>query len=699
MALRIKSILAATVVGLVCPNAVKAEETAPGIVEKEDQDKEIETIVVTATRTERDLFTTPLSATVLSNTEFEVYQPQNFGDIFESIPGATIQGGSRRIAQEPSIRGFVDQQLVLRLDGARQNFDLAHRGRFFADNDIVKRIEVLRGGASSLFGSGAIGGVISLETMGARDLLQADETFGARIKTGYQTNGEEPVLSGGVFGAASKVDGLLNFVYRDIRQDLEDGNGDPILDTTERVMNGLAKVGFEPTNDQRIELIADIYDSDGEGPTDAQDASTAATNVQRDVREYNIRTNYAFSPADRPWIDVKAVAYYTDIDVTEDRFIDGRFDETDFQSYGIDLSNTSRFDLGAQTNIALTYGFEYFKDEQSGIRGGLGREFPNADRVFTAGFAQAELELFDRISIIPGVRFDRFQLEAEGRDDRTESEFSPRIAAGVEPAPWLYLWAAYSEAFRAPSLTELYNSGIHFQVDGGLGSGTFVTNEFVVSPDLDPERAKTFEAGFRVRGTGLVLDNDKVAISGTFYQADIDDFIDSVVTFVDFSIPPVFVPPFGPLVFTGTTQSTNVDAEIKGFEGELEYQSTYFDAKLVGSLADGKNSTTDEGLGSIPQNAATLQLTWKLPDRGVRIGGRVTKASAQNDVPVGTVTTDGYETVDVFASWAPPSGHLEGAVFTIGGDNVFDEVYAVHPQAILQPGKSFRASVSFRFGG
>jgi len=42
------------------------------------------------------------------------------------------------------------------------------------------------------------------------------------------------------------------------------------------------------------------------------------------VREYNIRTNYAFSPADRPWIDVKAVAYYTDIDVTEDRFIDGR---------------------------------------------------------------------------------------------------------------------------------------------------------------------------------------------------------------------------------------------------------------------------------------------------------------------------------------------------------------------------------------
>ena len=665
----------------------------------------LDRIVVTATRTERDLFTTPFSGSVVDNTAFEVYQPQNFGDIFDNIPGATVQGGSRRIAQEPNIRGFSDQQLVLRLDGARQNFDLAHRGRFFADNDLVSRVEVLRGGASSLFGSGAIGGVISLETLDARDLLQADENYGARVKAGYQTNGEEPTLAGGVFGAVDKFDALANFVYRDIKFDLKDGNGNAILDTTERLFNGLAKFGFEPTSDQRLEVIADIYDSDGEGPTDAADASSATTNVDRSLQEFNVRGNYSYSPTDNPFVDLKAVAYYSDIEVTEDRVFDSRLDETDFKSYGVDIGNTSRMTFGDAQSLAVTYGFEYFQDKQSGSRGqtsvlaSRSRDFPDAQRSFLAGYMQAELDLFDVVSIIPGVRFDSFKLKESGGEDRSENEFSPRIAVGIEPTSWLYLWGSYSEAFRAPSLTELYSTGVHFQVPNGFGPNTVVSNEFVAAPDLEPETAQTFEAGFRLRDNDLLLPDDRVSVSGTFFKTDIENYIDTVVTFFDPTITPVFVFPAGPTVFFGTTAYENVDAEIKGFEGELKYESTYFDAVLLGALADGKNTLTDAGLGSIPQNAATMQLAWKIPSKGVRLGGRVTKASAQKDVPADSVTTDGYETVDLFASWAPTQGYLEGTVFTIGGDNIFDEVYSVHPQAIHQPGKSFRASVSFRFGG
>ncbi len=683
----------------------------------------LDEVIVTATRTERDLFTTPFSGSVIDYTEFELYQPQNFSDVFDNIPGATVQGGSRRVAQEPNIRGFVDQQLLIRLDGARQNFDLAHRGRFFADNDLIKRIEVLRGGASSLFGSGAIGGVVSFETLGAKDLLRPDENWGARAKVGYQTNGEEPILTGGLFGTAGPFDALANFVYRDIKFDLEDGDDNPILNTAERVYNGLVKVGFEPTGDQRFEIIADIYDSKGDGPSNADDEVDATSIlVGRDIKETNVRGNYSFSPDNNPWVNLKAVAYYSDVDVTETGLEGntlGRFDETDFRSFGVDLANTSSLDFGDTASLALTYGFEYFRDEQSGERGQTNvvsiatRTFPDAERSFAAGFAQAELALFDIVSIVPGVRIDRFKLEEEGGQDRSESEFSPRIAVGVEPASWLYLWGSYSEAFRAPSLTELYNDGQHFQVQ--LAEGTlfspdvFVSNEFVPTPDLEPEKAKTVEAGFRLKGTDLFLDNDKVTVSGTYFKADVDNFIDTIVTFIDPTIPAVTIPPFGPpstVINFGTTQNLNVNAEITGFEGELKYKSTYLDATLLGSLADGDNKDNGFGLNSIPQNTTVFQLVGKVPIAGVQLGGRFTYAMPQRDIvdPAtlggGTpIETDRYETLDLFASWAPPSGTLEGAVFTIGGDNILDETFSVHPQVIRQPGRSFRASLRLQFGG
>lgn len=52
------------------------------------------------------------------------------------IPGVIVEGGPRPIALEPNIRGFRDEQVVLRFDGARQNFSLAHRRRFFTDPEI-----------------------------------------------------------------------------------------------------------------------------------------------------------------------------------------------------------------------------------------------------------------------------------------------------------------------------------------------------------------------------------------------------------------------------------------------------------------------------------------------------------------------------------------------------------------------------------
>ena len=89
-------------------------------------------------------------------------------------------------------------------DGARQNFGSAHDGRFFIDPSLLKSVEVLRGPASSLYGSGGTGGIIEFRTMGAADFLAPGETVGATISGGYQTVNRERL---GTL-TAKPVDGL-----------------------------------------------------------------------------------------------------------------------------------------------------------------------------------------------------------------------------------------------------------------------------------------------------------------------------------------------------------------------------------------------------------------------------------------------------------------------------------------------------------
>lgn len=660
----------------------------------------VDVITVTATKTERSVFKTPTAVTVIEQEEIDRFIPLSYKDVLEGTPGLSVQGGSRRIAEEPSIRGFSDQQLVLRLDGARQNFDQQHRGRFFVDPALIKRVEVIRGSASSLYGSGAIGGVLSLETKGAKDMLREGQDIGARSSLGYQSNGDELFASGGVFGQADKVDVLANVVFREVYNDMVDGSGNPIVDSQDRIINGHTKFGFEPTKHQRFELNGDFFSGNGLNPTASDDVSSPTTVVGRDTKEYNFRGNYTYNDPDNQYVNFKAVLHYGDVETTEDRLFDGRADVSNFKSYGVDLHNTSRFVASDFISAAFTYGFEYFKDEQDGTRDGADRiEYPDAERNFAAGYAQLELDIMDGlVSIIPGVRYDSFDLTSNGAFvKREESDFTPRIAVGINPTEEIYLWGSYSQAFRAPTLTELYNDGVHFAVPGGFGPGTLVVNEFVPTPLLEAEQAKSWEVGFRYRKTDIGENGDTFLISANYFKTDVDNFVDTVVTFVDFAKPPSFTPPFGPVTFFGTTRNVNSQAEINGFEGEMRYENTYLVASVSGFTANGKNPVTGEGLSSIAPDSMTISLRGKLPEYDLQIGARVTITAAQNDVPEDSVTTEGYQTADLFASWSPEDGVLENTVFSFAIDNLLDEDYSIHPTVIRQPGRSFRLNVSHQF--
>ena len=89
-----------------------------------------EVTVFGADRDGRDLLETPSAVTVIDGEDMDRFQPSTYEDLLIDMPGLLIQGG-RGVAQEPNIRGFTDEQVVIVADGARQNFNPAHRGRFF----------------------------------------------------------------------------------------------------------------------------------------------------------------------------------------------------------------------------------------------------------------------------------------------------------------------------------------------------------------------------------------------------------------------------------------------------------------------------------------------------------------------------------------------------------------------------------------
>jgi len=661
------------------------------------QQVRLDTLTVVATRTERELFTTPAAVSRLDASDIDEVQPYGYNDLFETLPGIVVQGGPRRIAEEPAIRGFQDEQVVIRIDGTRQSFNQAHRGRFLLDPDLIRSIEVQRGAASAAYGSGALGGVFDIQTKSGRDYTADQDGYGARVKLAWQSNGEEIGSFNTLFAQYGQVDFIGSFVYRDVGEDLQDGDDIPILASQDELRNGFIKLGWQPGADQRLEYAFELFDNEGLNPPNANDVATATNLVDRDTERRNHRLRYQWNPQDDAWLDLQAVLYRNEVNVNEFRLNDDRFDSSVFVTEGMELFNTSRFQLGLYAPVALTWGVEFYQDRQSGTRDGEQRlQFPDARVDYAAAYVQAELQLTKRLSLIPGLRYDSFDYAADNfTSRRNDNKLTPKLAMGFEVSRNWYFWGEYAQAFRAPSLNELFADGVHFVVP--LAPGQVVINEFVPTPDLQPESASQVQIGGRYRYQGLFNPSDELSVELTAFHSEVDDFVDQFVLFI--AGAPAFDPLTQTLVFPGTTTNRNIDARIKGLEAQLRYDSGTVFAALSLSLLDAQERDSVNKLASTPPDQASLRAGIRLLDRSVSIGGEWIVASDRDNVPADAVVTSGYGKLDLFTSWTPGSGMLRGFELRFNVDNLLDKNFRIHPNGINQPGRSFRVSLARTFAG
>ncbi|MEM1301928.1 MAG: TonB-dependent hemoglobin/transferrin/lactoferrin family receptor, partial [Pseudomonadota bacterium] len=650
-----------------------------------------------ALRDETELLDTPVTASVVEAEELENQQANTFEELIGDIPGVSIDGGPRPFSQEINIRGFQDEQVVLRFDGGRFNYNQAHRGRFFVDPEILQRVEVIRGGGSTLFGSGAIGGVVSLETKDAEDLLLPGQTVGARVSTGFADNGE--IYNGNVtvFGDWGTVDALAFISGRSISSDLEDGSGVDIRNSQVDAFNGVLKFGFEPTDEHRFEFAYTRYEDEGTTPSNSSSASTFATDVDRDATVETARLSWDYNPTGSDLVDLSVLAYANTLEIEEPRPFDGRFDQSNYDTYGFEIVNRSEF--GVTVPVRLVYGLEYVLDEQDGRRNGAPRaQFPDSDAETFSLFGEATIALNDRFDLIAGARYDTYDRNVDdpALPDASDEFFSPRLGFSYRPTNNWQVYGNVARAFRAPTLTELYNSDVHFVAGPPFPVGPGITftgvNVFVPTPFLEPEKSTQVELGLRFENADVFTAGDTLRVGGNVYYADVEDFIDTVVTFIDFS---TLRPGPGGLIVDGTTRQRNIDAVLYGFEAEVDYDAGFWFA-TAGVSAPNADARGGQSLGSIPQTRFNTTFGVR-PNADWTLGLRTTIALDRTDVPVGQALGQAYQLLDVFAIWDPQQGPLENAVVRFGIDNIADERYVIFPNGLPQPGRTFKVSAAYTF--
>ncbi|MEL6791640.1 MAG: TonB-dependent receptor, partial [Pseudomonadota bacterium] len=585
---------------------------------------QIDTISVTATRNPIDPFDYAGQVTVVDRDIILDFNPSTLSDVFDAIPGAQFDSGPRRTGDAPTIRGLSGSGVLIFLDGARQSFVSGHDGRFFVDPELVRAVEVVRGPTSALYGSGALGGVISTRTITARDILGEGETVAVRLNAGYQSVNNEFRVGG--TGVWQSQDGLFDVVghltYRE-SGNIELGN-DFSLPADDEIVSSLLKLTVRPTDDLEVYASWIRYNADSTDPQNPQGVNIEGPGnalVFRDAQNQTFQGGVNWNP-NSDFINLSAVGYYSDNAVEEDEVVMPRTTDRQVETFGFLLDNRSLFSLGGNSTLTFTYGGEYYRDDQTGLdtatadgtRGGV----PDATTDFYGLFIQADLALVDTVlpgelHIIPGVRWDRFETsQPSGTFDIAESEFSPKVGLTYKPVPEFLIFGNYAQGFRAPSFNEAFADGVHFSVPNlsappGPFGPTFVQNLFIGNADLTSENSTTWEVGTGFDFENVLSDGDRLTAKGSYYRSDVDNLIGLDVNtplgcfFTPQTAPPG-IPPFviasmpcgtGP-AFGNTSQNVNIaNADIDGVEVEFSYDSDYF--YLRGNLSTINGIDADNG--------------------------------------------------------------------------------------------------------
>jgi hemoglobin/transferrin/lactoferrin receptor protein len=680
------------------PAAQVVSRSLPG----EDGVLVLDTVTVTSGKTVNKVIDDLAGSSVVTRGQIDLLQSNRISDALQSVPGVSVQETGTDPGQAINIRGLQDFGRVnVLVDGARQDYQVSGHGAsgtFYLDPELIGQVDVVRGPVSTVYGSGAIGGVVSFRTRSIDDILHPDETYGAVQKVGFGTNGAGFVTNsmvGARLGTMADVYG--QFVYRNTNN-YRDGDDNKIWDSDSELTAGLFKFNLYPADGHTLSASALV-----QSYTFANNGDTGAgTRFTNDVTATTYTLGYRFSRPDVQWLDLNVKAYYT---TTEDdkRVLNptatygaigvrpGALLNYSMETAGFDISNTARFDAFGLAH-ALTVGIDAAQDqaETRDRAGGYGSAFtPSGERTLFGGFVQDEVRFTPWLRAVGALRFDSYELDGGGVT-ADGSRVSPKFTVGIEPVKGIEFYGTYAEGYRAPSITETLIQGSH----------PFPIFNILPNPSLRPEVAHNLEGGVNIQHDNVLAQGDSFRAKVSVFRNEIDDYIDMVGVGPIYNVPVVpgmpasmcaFMP-FLCLIGIQDQQYQNVaKARLQGAELEAAYDWGQGFIAVAGTVIDGENEVTGDPLNSVTPNRLSTTFGFRLLDDKLTLGTRLTVVdSSERNV---TNPTKGYGLVDLFASYRYDE-NISGDIVV---QNVFDRQYIQYQNGQASPGLTAKFGLTVKF--
>ncbi|MDP4021027.1 TonB-dependent hemoglobin/transferrin/lactoferrin family receptor [Methylobacterium sp. NEAU 140] len=670
----------------------------------------LDALTVTSTKTEEPAIDALSATSVVTREQISRLQPSRLSEVLRDVPGVTTQENQNDPAQAINIRGLQDFGRVnVLVDGARQNFQTSGHsanGVFYLDPELVGGIDITRGPASTIYGSGAIGGVVSFRTRSIDDILAPDERAGAVQKWGFGTNGQKFLNStalGARIGTGADVFG--QFVYRD-NAPYRDGLGNLVRDTGNELTAGLAKFNVRPADGHEISGTALVQDFDFAN----NGTSNAGARFRNAVQADTYTLGYRFARPDVPLMDFSAKGYLTTTHNTLTFLNDtasglygnlgvraGNRISYDIETTGFDIHNTARFDTGVLGH-ALTIGGDAVFDRvrTTDEAGGFGSAFtPSGRRTLAGAFIQDEVRYAAWLRVIGALRYDQYDL-AGGNYQSGGDRLSPKITVGVSPLPGIEFYGTYAEGYRAPSITETLVQGIH----------PFPAFNILPNPTLKPEVAHNIEGGVNLKYNDVLAAGDAFRAKANVFQNEIDNYINIAPVGPTYFVPAIAGIPasicaarpgrFPCVIPVRSFQYLNVArAELSGVELEGAYDWGGGFVSLAATHIEGRNRATRETLLTVPPDRISTTLGLRFLEGALTVGTRLTLVDSRRDVPAGTtiLATKGYGIVDLFATYQ--ANDRVRADFIL--QNAFDKRYTQYLNLLPSPGLTAKAAISIKF--
>ena len=651
-------------------------------------------VVVSASRVEQTAQKETRAIDSVDRRQLDEIQPLSVADALKFDANVTVAGGPVPGGQSVNIRGLEGNKVLQIIDGTRVNTNFDHRPSYFLDPALINNIDVVKGPVSSLWGSGAIGGVVSQRTLTADDLIVEGKSLGGFIKGGYSDNGDQWTTTVVAAGKQGVINWLVAGSYLD-SEPMEQGNGNTLYGSETQNTTGLAKFNWQINTSSTIGLNYRHADNDGHPPvvgSSDQQVNGASSLIDRETTDEHFSINYRFNPAgDRINIDSRLYQNNTRIEETN---LNAGLDVSDIETLGFSVTNQSSLE-----KLNLLGGIDGYEDSLDAIRpdagNGDGRPNPptGAKTTTIGAFLYGDYPLGESVVLEAGVRYDSFKSEAQGYDDSDESALSPSMAVRWQLRDWAALSLRYDEAFRAPDVYELFMDGTHFAFFPGGP-----TNVFVPNPELEPETSSNVELKGEFEFDD-VFGEDKLRFVASLFDNKVDDFIQLSVTVPDTMPGFCFAPGMG-VGCAGNSMSENVaNARLKGFELAAVYQLDALTASLSYGQTRGEDSDSGDELANIPADKWVASIDYGFWSVDTKAGVRAIKSSDQDRIPSDDTQGPykGYTTVDFYVSWEPADQQLEGIKVDVTVANAFDQNYRTAWSSVYELGRSVRVAAQYRF--